>query len=269
MRLSAALIGLALAPTHSFADELNEGEAAGPDGAAASATAKPIRWNVELKRQNTDRATPDESTRTTLRLEAYPAGGSFTLLRLDLPFPDDKTTFGGDLFDPRPGDLKVKAKWRPFEAGGHSLVASLELTFPTARPESLGTGKVQVAPGLETVMPLGSLRAGSAIHEFSFAPLVRQIVSVAGDPDSKDINYTKIELAVRDAWRSDFSLKLTLKPVIDWKQDGNTAAVAELEGAWTFESGWHASLMGGARAWGGSVPSTYDRRLELTVGRRF
>jgi hypothetical protein len=65
---------------------------------------------------------------------------------------------------------------------------------------------------------------------FPFAPLVGQVVSVAGDSDAKDINYTKIELAVRDTWRSDFALKFTLKPVIDWQQGGRTAAVIELQG---------------------------------------
>jgi hypothetical protein len=102
----------------------------------------------------------------------------------------------------------------------------------------------------------------------SFAPLIQQTVSVAGDENRTDINYTKFELALRDVW-GDYSVKLTLKPVIDWEQNGQTGAVTELEGGVKFAHGWYGTLMLGHRTWGGSVPSTYGTRVEFTLGRRF
>ena len=66
-----------------------------------------------------------------------------------------------------------------------------------------------------------------------------------------------------------YSLKFTAKPVIDWEQDGKTAAVGELEGGVTFQHGWRLLLMLGGRLWGGEVASTYGTRPELTVGRTF
>jgi len=225
------------------------------------------RWKVEVKRQATDRGTDGESTNTKLRFEAYPTG-SVSMLRLDIPFPDDRSDFLGSPFNPRLGDIKVRAKTAAFDAGGLPLWTFLELTFPTADPETLGQGKYQVSPGVDSSLPLGSFKLGSTSHKVSFAPLIQQVVSVAGDPTREDINYTKLELALRDVWLN-YALKLTLKPVIDWEQDGATGAVTELEGRMSFGRGWAAALMLGHRTWGGSVPSTYGTRVEVTLARTF
>jgi hypothetical protein len=225
------------------------------------------RWKIEVKRQSTDRGTDGESSNTKLRFEAYPTG-PVSMLRLDLPFPDDRSDFLGSPFNPRLGDIKVRAKTAALDAGGLPLSTFLELTFPTADPESLGQGKYVVTAGVDTSWPLGSFSLGSTSHKVSVAPLIQQVVSVAGDQSRKDINYTKLELALRDVWRN-YALKLTLKPVIDWEQDGATGAVTELEGRMSFGRGWATALMIGHRTWGGSVPSTYGTRVELTLGRTF
>jgi len=234
-----------------------------PEGALGTDT----QWRFELKRQITDRDTPGESTKTTARLEALPGEGSVALWRLDLPFPDEKTSFSGSPFDPRLGDIKVRARLRPVDAGSLPVSFFSELTFPTAEPKELGQGKYQVMLGAETFHPLVSL--SSEEHQLSFSPQVQQVVSVAGDGARNDINYTKLELALRDIWRKVYSLKLTAKPVIDWVQDAKTGAVAELEGAVTLRHNWKLQLMLGGRLWGEGVASTYGTRVELTVGKTF
>ena len=231
-----------------------------------SASGADTRWHVEVKRQNTDHDTPGESTKTTLRLEALP-DGPVALWRLDLPFPDEKTSFSGSPFDPRLGDIKLRARLRPLDVRGVPVSFFSELTFPTADPDSLGQGKYQVMIGMESFHRLDSI--SSEDHKLSFSPQVQQVVSVAGDAQRKDVNHTKFELALRDVWRTVYSLKFTAKPVIDWEQDGKTGAVGELEGGVTFQHGWRALLMLGGRLWGGDVASTYGTRLELTVGRTF
>ena len=233
---------------------------------AGSARGADTQWRFDVKRQNTDRDTPGESTRTTLRLEAFPEGW-VALWRLDLPFPDEKDTFSGSPFDPRLGDIKVRGRLKPMDVSGVPISFLSELTFPSADPESLGQGKYQVMAGAETTHRFDSL--GSREHEVSFSPQIQQVVSVAGDPERKDVNYTKFELALRDVWRKVYSLKLTAKPVIDWVQDGKTGAVAELEGAVTLRHNWKLQLMLGGRLWGEGVASTYGTRVELTVGKTF
>jgi len=58
--------------------------------AQASPGPEPRRWLVQFKRQATDRGTDDESTRSQLKFEYFP-DGMVNLLRLELPFPDEKT----------------------------------------------------------------------------------------------------------------------------------------------------------------------------------
>ncbi|HUH94914.1 MAG TPA: hypothetical protein VL742_17435 [Casimicrobiaceae bacterium] len=264
----------------SFADGWSEAEdpsSVGPvsedrvspetDSGEAAAEGKK-RWRIELKRQSTARGTPSESTKTNVKIERL-LEGPVSLLRLELPFPDDKTSFAGSPFNPRLGDIKTRVRFEEMPIYGVPIESYVELTFPTANPESLGTGKYQLTAGMETTRPLGSLSTESSVHLFSLGELVEQVVSVAGDPNTKDINYTKFELSVADAWREDYSLKLTLKPAIDWQHNGKTGAVAELEGAMNASHDWRISLMLGGLLWGEGVPSTYSKRVELKLRYSF
>ena len=261
------------APTMAADDEIVAAAAAAPDagelvdeagdGASTENTTRP-RGRIELKRQNTNRATPAESTNTTLRFERY-FGGPVSLLRIDLPFPDDKTDFSGSPFDPHRGDLKVRVGFRAIQTGSVPLASFIEATFPTANPESLGTGKDQLSAAIETRVPVRALGSRPVFENRTLSAQIRQVVSVAGDPAATNINYTKLELAIRGIWRGDYSAKLTAKPVVDWEHGATTGAVLELEGGWTFMHHWRALLMVGTRLWGPGVPSTYADRVELTI----
>jgi hypothetical protein len=226
------------------------------------------RGRIELRRQNTERGTPEESTKTTLRLEAI-LKGTVSRLRLDLPFPDEKTDFSGDPFQPRPGDIKLRAYFRPIQAGDTRLSTNVEVTFPTADPPELGSGKYQLSAALGSVPGAPDFTLADGRHQLRYEWSVRQTVSFAGDADRKDINTTKPELALRDTIGSPYWLKLTFKPTIDWIQDGKTGAVLEFEGGWNASRDWRFSLMGGASMWGEGVPGIYSRRLELVAGRAF
>jgi len=74
---------------------------------------------------------------------------------------------------------------------------------------------------------------------------------------------------LRQAWGGRYFGKATLKPNVDWVQDGKTGAVIELEGAATFGRGWRLVLMGGYLLWGEGVQGTYGKRVELTLARAF
>jgi hypothetical protein len=225
----------------------------------------PQRWLVEFKRQATDRGTTDETTRTQIKLEYLP-DGPVQLLRLEVPFPDEKTDFAGDPFNPRLGDVKMRVGFRAVPVGGRPLASFGELTVPTASPESLGSGKYQLALGLRTRVPL---TLSPDARGQSFSAQLQQVVSVAGDDARKDINQTKLELELRQDWTQRRFLKFTAKPVIDWVGHGRTGAVGELEGGWAVGSDWTLALMGGALLWGDGVPSTYGKRGEIKASYRF
>lgn len=238
---------------------------AGEDPGAGAA---PPAWKgrVELKRENTDRGTDGEKTKTTFRMEAYPDEGLITLVRLDLPFPDAQTDFEGSAFDPQLGDVKARVGFAPFALGAFRLATHLEVALPTANPEDAGSGKVQVTGGLRTTFALPVALADH--HRAVFSPLLEQVVSVAGDPARKDVNYTKVELTLRDLWDRNW-VKLTLKPIADWEQDGKTGAVAEVEVGLGFAQRWVTWLMLGHRLWGEGVAGTYGTRVTLGVARMF
>lgn len=219
---------------------------------------------VELKRQATSRGTAEEATKTNLKFDWFPEG-PVSLLRLELPFPDHKSDFVGSPFDPEFGDAKVRAGFRAGDVGGLPWTSFAELTFPTADPESQGTGKYQFSGGMKTVHVLGAIGAGRQ----SFSVQVQQVVSFAGDQARKDINQTKFELEWRAIWGPGHFAKVTGKPVVDWVDDGKTGAVLEVEGGWWVSREWTIALLAGGLLWGKGVPGTYDTRGELKFIRRF
>jgi len=244
--------------------------AAAIDEDTGFATESKPQWHIQLKRQNTDRGTPGESTKTTLRFESTPSDGPLTLLRLDIPFPDEKTDMTGSIFNPQLGDIKLRLGFRDFSTHHLPFASFTELTFPTANPESAGARTLQFTLGVKTGSSFSSPPPTMREHHYAWTTQVQQTVSLAAINDQvKDVNYTKFEFAVVDTWKRDYSLKGTLKPVIDWVQDGKNGAVFELEGGVNFAQGWRFSLMGGLRAWGPAVASTYNKRIEMNLGRRF
>lgn len=224
---------------------------------------------LEIKRQNTSRGTPDESTQTTLRVERF-YDGWLAALRLDLPLPDEKTDFEGDPFNPRLGDVKLRAKFRPLQSGQYTFPYFVEMTFPTADPESSGSGKYQLNGGIRMIIPFALPVARSKDHKAQFETEVSQTVSVAGDDNRNDINYTKLEFTFYDVWRQSYTMKLKLKPSIDWIQDGKTGSVGEVEGGMFFAKHWRTWLMLGRRLTGPEgIKGTYSTRVELGLARTY
>jgi hypothetical protein len=193
------------------------------------------RFLIELKREATSRGTPEETTKSQIKIDAL-LDGIVSLMRVELPFPDEKTSFEGDPFNLRLGDIKFRVGFRSFPVHDVPLGTFLEVTFPTADPEELGSGKYQLSPGIRATFPVSLGERLSESHRMSFEPLVKQVFSVAGDEERKDIHYTKFELSLKDTWRKEYWLKLTPNPVVDWEQDAKTGASASMR-RWPFDPG--------------------------------
>jgi hypothetical protein len=224
---------------------------------------------MEIKRQNTSRGTSDESTQTTLRVETF-LDGPIAGLRVDLPLPDDKTDFEGDIFRPQLGDVKVRARLRPLKSGEYTFPSFIEAVFPTADPASVGSGKYQLSAGIRMIAPFDLPVARPREHKAQFEMEVSQTVSVAGDESRKDINYTKLEFTLYNLWRQRYTMKLKLKPSVDWIQDGKTGSVGEIEGGLFFARHWRTWLMLGHRLSGPEgIKGTYDTRIEVGLARTY
>jgi len=210
--------------------------------------------NFELKRQNTARGTPEETSRTSLRFERF-RDGALRQLRLDLPFPDDRTDFDGSPFNPRLGDIAVRTGFRAVRAMGYDFPSFVELTLPTATSDDSGSGKYQLSLGVRMLSP-------------PWEAEVQQVNSIAGDEARKDVNYTKLELSYRRLFGS-YTFKAKLKPSSDHEVEDH-AAIAELEGGMLFGQGSRVWLMLGTRVWGpGGVAGTYQNRVELGLAHRY
>lgn len=264
--LAAAVLLAVLLTGTACAAETEAAASVGTEDVPAPTSTR--RGRIELRRQNTERGTPEETTKTTLRLETF-LKGAISRLRLDLQFPDEKTDFEGDPFQPRLGDVKVRTTFRTFKVVDTPLSSDIEMTFPTADSRVSGGGKYQLSAAILSVPGAPDFVLAPGRHRLRFEWSVRQTVSVAGDADRKDINNTKPELGLRDLIGSRHWLKLTFKPTIDWIQDGKTGAVLELEGGWNASREWVLSLKGGAGLWGDGTPGFYSRRVELIAGRAF
>jgi len=227
------------------------------------------RGLVELKRQATSRGTPEETTKTNLKFDYFPRDSVVSLLRLELPFPDEKTSFAGSPFDPDFGDAKIRVGFGARDVLGYPTSSFVEMTFPTADPESQGTGKYQLSAGVKPAfaLPPGPASIGSPGQALSVQ--AQQVVSFGGDAARKDVNQTKFELEWRDTWSGGHYGKATAKPVVDWVGDGKTGAVLELEGGWVLDRQWTLALMIGGLLWGEGVPSTYSTRVELKAVWRY
>lgn len=224
---------------------------------------------LEIKRQNTSRGTPDESTQTSLRIETF-FDGAVSALRLDVPLPDEKTDFEGDAFNPRLGDVKLRAKFMPLKSGDYTFPSFLELVFPTADPKSSGSGKYQLNGGIRMIVPFTLPIAQPKEHKAQFETELSQTVSVAGDESRKDVNYTKFEFTFYNVWRQQYTMKLKLKPSVDWIQDGKTGSVGEIEGGLFFARHWRTWLMLGRRLTGPEgIKGTYNTRLEFGLARTY
>jgi hypothetical protein len=235
---------------------------------ASAAPKEVLHGKIELKRQATNRGMPEETTKTVVKIDAY-LEGVISLLRLEVPFPDDKTDFEGDPLNPDLGDIKVRVGFRPVRMHDIPVSSFIEVTFPTADPESQGSGKYQLTGAIQPTVKIPLTEQLSQSHAMTFSPLVKQVVSVAGDEDRKNINYTQFEPALREAWQKKYWLKMTPKVIVDWEQDANTGSVLELEIGWIINRRWSTWLMLGTRLWGEGIPSTYDKRVELGVSFLF
>jgi hypothetical protein len=224
---------------------------------------------LELKREATSRGTPDETTKTAIKIDTF-LDGPVSLFRIDMPFPDEKTTFEGSPFNPVEGDLKIRFGFRAMKAGGYTFPTFIEFTFPTAHPESMGSGKYQVSPGIRMIGPMTLPFPDAQAHKSQFEIQLQHVQSFAGDDERNDIRNTRLEITAYDVWREKYSFKLKLKPVVDWMQDGKTGATLEFETGWFFARDWKTWIMAGGRVWGpDNIASTYATRVELGISRTY
>jgi hypothetical protein len=240
--------GATLAVLLSLAGPPAFGAESGPDDPG---TADGWHGRVQVRRDQVDRATNEETTKTFVRSDNFVWGG---MLSFQVAFPDEETDFSGSPFNPRLGDSKVRYRFAP----RFGVSYFIEGTFPTADPAALGTGKYQLSAGVSATRLYGERR---------FTAQVQQVNSVAGDEARPDINYTKLDLSLRSTWQQHW-LKAALNTRADWEL-GKTGAVGELEYGRRLDQEWSLWVLLGHLLWGEGVKATYGTKLMIGVDRWF
>jgi len=220
------------------------------------------RGRIQVRRENVDRGTSEETTKTYVRGDTFVGGG---MLSFQVAFPDAQTDFDGSPLDPRLGDSKVRYRFAPFRAGGAGMSYFLEATFPTAH-DDLGAGKYQVSAGATATIRVPSPQA-AASHFVRFTAQAQQVNSVAGDENRQDINYTKLDLSLRDVFGANW-MKGALNTRADWEL-GKTGAVGEVEYGRRLTNDWSLWFLAGGRLWGEGVRATYGSKIMIGVDRWF
>ncbi|HTQ73620.1 MAG TPA: hypothetical protein VMI74_04990 [Burkholderiales bacterium] len=144
----------------------------------------------------------------------------------------------------------------------------IEATFPTADPEDLGSGKYHLSAGVTASTAIAAPQAMRASHELRFTSQLQQINSVAGDEAMPDINYTKLDLSLRDTLGANW-VKMAVNTRADWEQNGKTGAVGELEYGRRLDRNWSLWFLGGSLLWGEGVKGTYGAKVMIGVDRWF
>ena len=256
-----AIVGLLMV----LAAQAHGAEPSDRDAAAAADDPVPPKegWHgrFQVRRENVERGTSEETTRTYVRSDNFVWDG---MLSFQVAFPDADTDFSGSPFNPRLGDSKARFRFAPFPVGRFAISYFLEATFPTADPEELGSGKYQASAGVSATTRITAPETLKALHVLRFTSQLQQVNSVAGNADRQDINYTKLDLSLRDTWTVHW-LKGAINTRVDWEQHGKTGAVGELEYGRRLDPNWSLWLMLGHLLWGEGVRATYGTKVQLGV----
>jgi hypothetical protein len=78
------------------------------------------------------------------------------------------------------------------------VTSFVELTFPTARPAELGTGKLQLSAGVNAAFRLAPGPAALGSPRGVFSIQAQQLGSISGDAAREDIHQTKFEVTWRE-----------------------------------------------------------------------
>jgi hypothetical protein len=116
--------------------------------------------------------------------------------------------------------------------------------------------------------PIPVPEAMRASHLLKLTAQLQQVNSVAGDEQRPDINYTKLDLSLRDTWGVHW-MKVAVNTRVDWEQKGKTGAVGELEYGRRLDPNWGVWLLGGGLLWGEGVKGTYGTKVMVGVDRWF
>ena len=142
-------------------------------------------------------------------------------LRLETPYVTYDPGSGGESVSGQ-GDLLVRAAWRSIQRDGFALIVATDVIFDTADDYRLGFGKTIVAPHMYAAIDLPA-------YDSVFFPNIQHYLSVAGDNDRGDVNFTTLKPNLLTRWPNRVYTFLEPQFSIDWERDAKVGLTIELE----------------------------------------
>ncbi len=194
-----------------------------------------------------------------------PQGGQGidTVARVDLPFRGnyllrvDAPVLNWS--DPnRPGatsvrgfsDLAITAGWRTYSTPQYAVVLGVISTLPTATETGLSLGKYTVGPSIYTTRFLPR-------WDSFLSGILRQQVSVGGDPTRKSVNISNAALQINTFWGAHGWSIVQAEWKVDWERSTKSSMTLELELGRNVVGKWGVFVRPGIGIYGQDLPGAY------------
>jgi len=178
--------------------------------------------------------------------------GDRLIFRTDVPFMGLDQRVSGSTSVSGLGDISARLGGQIWARPAFTTFFEGQVVFPTASDPDLGRGKYQFVPGLTFSIPIQVL-------DTVFMPAVHQTFSFGGDPNRKDVDFTKVGLEFTTTWANNLWWT-TIEPdlYVDWIQKGKTAMNLEFEVGRRLGDHFRVWLRPAVGLWGTGVPGSYD-----------
>lgn len=218
-----------------------------------------FRSRIELRANVQEQHSGAYRTRVIPRFE-YAVSKELSL-RLETPVVSYDPDSSGANSETGFGDLLVRVSYRAVRRQGYAVVTALEATFDTASDEFLGTGKYVLSPLAFAAIAVPKMRS-------TFFTGAQQYVSVAGDSDRQDINYTQLRTILLTRWpKQRMYTVVDGQYFIDWERDARFGVLLEGEVGRFLSKNVALWLRPGVGIYDNDLPQVYKWNVE--VGFRY
>jgi hypothetical protein len=147
-------------------------------------------------------------------------------------------------------DLAITAGWRTYSTPQYAVVLGVISTLPTATETGLSLGKYTVGPSIYTTRFLPR-------WDSFLSGILRQQVSVGGDPTRKSVNISYAALQINTFWGAHGWSIVQAEWKVDWERSTKSTMTLELELGRNVVGKWGVFVRPGIGIYGQDLPGAY------------
>jgi hypothetical protein len=179
-------------------------------------------------------------------------------LRVELPVATSNPDAPGSERESGFGDLLARGSFRVARGAGWSVVAGAELTLDTASKDSLGEGKIIIAPLVFASMDLPR-------YASVFFPTLQYFSSLGGNDARPDVNYTSLKPILLTRWRDGVYTIVEPNIIIDHERSDRVGLTLEAEAGRFLNRNLAVWARPGFGLYGDNLPTVYNWNFQFGV----